>query len=133
MLEIGNGNLFDDLTNITCNSFNIDLHNSYYCNCWKFDKEISELRMTFNAALTTENPRQIELLFIDVELSDALVSFEEGEENKTISAFYRGRFQLGNELFEFDQFGRSYFYIEFLGKSRIELFARSCRLSFHVD
>ncbi|OJZ00425.1 hypothetical protein [Sphingobacterium sp. 40-24] len=60
-------------------------------------------------------------------LQTCLLVFDEDffAEIKTIDLLYRGRFEKGNELAEFDSSGRSLYYISFYSGLELKVFARA--------
>jgi hypothetical protein len=66
-------------------------------------------------------------VFIDALMDTCIFVFDEdvSGEFSTIDLLYRGRFENGNELAEFDGSGRSLYYISFYSGLELEVFAKA--------
>ena len=115
-INLSNVELFESLLEIDLENDFIDLHNDYDFKSYEFSG-VKNLTLAF-VNIKTKN--ELLVCFEDVELIKFNITVE--NENSTIDNFHRGRYQKDEKLF--DEFeNRKCFYIEFLGKSNIELLA----------
>ncbi|HEV7781428.1 MAG TPA: hypothetical protein VGO58_09185 [Chitinophagaceae bacterium] len=108
--------LFKNLSQFEMSKAYYDFHNDF--NCIKIIFENTSLILVFR---NIPDNHFVLFKFEKVILeSFEFFNFEELK-NLTIDTIYRGRFQKGNELLEFDIDGKAYFYIEFYEGPKIEL------------
>ncbi len=121
--------LFKNDAAIDLDGIYLDLHNDYDCVRLAYNAASSEFRLNFKRIdLETDlNYDLVELVFIDTVMETCLLVFDEDffAEIKTIDLLYRGRFEKGNELAEFDSSGRSLYYISFYSGLELKVFARA--------
>jgi len=121
--------LFKDIVAIDLDGIYVDLHNDYDCIRLSYKAAFNEFRLTFKRVnlATDANYGLVDLVFIDAVMETCLFIFDEDVSNefKTIDLLYRGRFENGNELAEFDGFGRSFYYISFYSGIELKVFAKA--------
>ena len=107
--------LFYNLIDLSYNGNYYDLHNDFYCVNIKFENDTLALKFEHS-----EDKSIVELCF----KGSKIVNFDFNQimDKLTIDNIYRGRFEKNNELFEFSDDKKSYFYIEFYEDIKIELF-----------
>ncbi|PUV26334.1 hypothetical protein [Sphingobacterium athyrii] len=107
----------------------LDLHNDYDCIRLAYTTVDNEFRLTFKRVnlVTDANYDLVDVVFIDAIMDTCLFVFDEdvSEEFRTIELLYRGRFENGNELAEFDRSGRSLYYISFYSGIELKVFAKA--------
>ncbi|MGJ1228261.1 hypothetical protein ACR78H_22180 [Sphingobacterium siyangense] len=112
----------------------LDLHNDYDCIRLAYKAAYIEFRLTFKRVnlATDANYGLVDLVFIDAVVETYLFVLDEAVYNefKTIDLLYRGRFENGNELAEFDRSGRSLYYISFYSGIELKVFATALIVEF---
>jgi len=108
-----------DVSQYEYNGTYYDLHNDYDCVNLLLDNSIFTL--TFRKI---DDNTIVTLNFTDVTLTKFIVPVVANDDAVTIDIIYRGR----NSLFEKDEHGRAYFYIDFYDDKSIELWVNSIYL-----
>ncbi|WP_367331779.1 hypothetical protein [Sphingobacterium multivorum] len=128
-ISLPQSELFKNDVAIDLDGIYLDLHNDYDCVRLAYNEAFGEFRLNFKRIdLETDlNYDLVELVFIDTVMDTCLLVFDEGffADIKTIDLLYRGRFEKGNELAEFDSSGRSLYYISFYGGLELKVFAKA--------
>jgi len=119
MVELTNIELFESLSSIESGSTIIDLHNSYYCTNIRYDSEEKLFELTFQATNSS-----VVLKFEGAVISKLNLVPRRTEDSSTLNNFYRGRFVVNEEIFEYTSLGESFYYIEFEEGDVFEVFAR---------
>ncbi len=112
--------LFKNLSQFDLSKVNYDFHNDFDCIKILFERTFLVLlfkRITDSCLVSFK----FENVFLE---GFQFFNFEEFK-NLTVDNIYRGRFQIDDELFEFNDDGKSYFYIEFYEGPKIELWCES--------
>lgn len=126
-IRLPQSELFKDCVAVDLDGISLDLHNDYDCFRFAYNAAFNEFRLTFKGVnLATDAIYDlIDLVFIDAVMETCLFVFDEDVSNevKTIDLLYRGRFENGNELAEFDSSGRSLYYISFYSGNELKVFA----------
>ncbi|QIH32787.1 hypothetical protein [Sphingobacterium sp. DR205] len=121
--------LFKNIIPVDLDDAHLDLHNDYDCIKLVYNAAYNEFRLTFKRVnLETDvNYNLVDVVFIDAVMDTCLFVFDKdvSEEFRTIDLLYRGRFENGNELAEFDSFGRSLYYIGFYSEIELKIFAKA--------
>ncbi|WP_394676083.1 hypothetical protein [uncultured Sphingobacterium sp.] len=119
--------LFKDNIMIDLDDAHLDLHNDYDCIRLVYNRTYNEFRLTFKRVTleTDVNYNQVDVVFIDAVMDTCLFVFDEDvfDEFRTIDQLYRGRFENGDKLAEFDGSGRSLYYISFYSGLELKVFA----------
>lgn len=119
--------LFKDNIMIDLDDAHLDLHNDYDCIRLVYNRTYNEFRLTFKRVTleTDVNYNQVDVVFIDAVMDTCLFVFDEDvfDEFRTIGQLYRGRFENGDKLAEFDGSGRSLYYISFYSGLELKVFA----------
>ena len=125
-IDLTDAELFKNLVEIQNNGIYIDLHNDYYCSQLIYEPGKSNDLLLEFSLIGKENPfKKIEIVFSDIKIKKmSLQLLNNFHNNLTIDNIYRGRFQVGDELYERSKNGRSYYYMDFVEGCAIELFAR---------
>ena len=128
-MEFTSIELFNDLATqlVAENGRIIDLHNEMSC-----------IRIELNAKFLKIYCKRLHsgddssvycsLLFSDVSLGKVDIVPTEMEEVKTINVLYRGRFENSGKVYEFNESGHPYFYIEFESGISLEFFCSRAEL-----
>ncbi|ULT23507.1 hypothetical protein KUH03_30700 [Sphingobacterium sp. E70] len=126
-IRLPQSELFKDIVAVDLDGIYLDLHNDYDCFRLAYKVAFNEFRLTFKRInlATDANYDLVDLVFIDAVMETCLFVFNEDVSNefKTIDLLYRGRFENGNELAEFDRSGRSLYYISFYSGIELKVFA----------
>lgn len=121
--------LFKDNIMIDLDDAHLDLHNDYDCIRLVYNRTYNEFRLTFKRVTleTDVNYNQVDVVFIDAVMDTCLFVFDEDvfDEFRTIDQLYRGRFENGDKLAEFDGSGRSLYYISFYSGLELKVFAKA--------
>jgi hypothetical protein len=126
-INLTEAELFKNLIEIQDVGIYIDLHNDYSCSRLLYDPAQSGDLLIEFLLIGSEKPfKKVEIVFGDVRVTKMSLQLFDGIHiNLTIDNMYRGRFQLGDALYEYSNSGRSYYYVDFYEGYAIELFARS--------
>lgn len=119
MIDLTNIELFESLASIESGSSTIDLHNDYDCTGIRYDAEEKLLELTFQAIASS-----VVLKFEGASISKFSLVPKRTEDSSTLNNFYRGRFVVNGEIFEYSPSGEGYYYIEFEEGDMFEVFAR---------
>ena len=119
MIELTNVELFESLVGIESENNFIDLHNDYDCTSIQYSVETKLFELSFHA----ENSK-IVLQFKDAIITKFNLVPNRTEDSSTLNNFYRGRFIVNGELFEYSLSGEGYYYIEFEEGDMFEVLAR---------
>jgi len=111
---------FKNLSQLEIGSIYYDFHNDF--NCIKIVFEDSFLILLFKNIV---DEYIVSFKFEKVILERFEFFNFEALNNLTIDNLYRVRFQAESELLEFDNTGKSYFYIEFCEEVKIELWCQA--------
>ncbi|WP_223583716.1 hypothetical protein [Sphingobacterium sp. GVS05A] len=126
-ISLPQSELFKDCVAVDLDGIYLDLHNDYDCFRFVYNAAFNEFRLRFKRVNleTASNYNLVDLVFIDAFMETCLFVFDEDVSNefKTIDLLYRGRFENGNELAEFDSSGRSLYYISFYSGLELKVFA----------
>lgn len=126
-IRLPQSELFKDIVAVDLDGISLDLHNDYDCIRLEYNAAFNEFRLTFKRInlATDANYDLVDLVFIDAVMETCLFVLDEDVSNefKTIDLLYRGRFENGNELAEFDRSGRSLYYISFYSGIELKVFA----------
>ncbi|WP_343570268.1 hypothetical protein [Sphingobacterium sp.] len=121
--------LFKNSITLDLDDAHLDLHNDYECIRLVYNRTYNEFRLTFKRfTLETDvNYNQVDVVFIDAIMDNCLFVFDEDVSDKfrTIDLLYRGRFENGDKLAEFDGSGRSLYYISFYSGLELKVFAKA--------
>lgn len=128
-ISLTQSELFKNSITLDLDDANLDLHNDYDCIRLVYNGTYNEFRLTFKRVTleTDVNYNLVDVVFIDAVMDTCLFVFDEdiSDEFKTIDMLYRGRFENGNELAEFDSSGRSLYYISFYSGIELKVFAKA--------
>lgn len=119
MIDLTNIELFESLASIEAGSITIDLHNDYDCTDIRYDVEEKLFELTFQAIASS-----VVLKFEGANISKFRLVPKRMEDSSTLNNFYRGRFVVNEEIFEYSPSGEAYYYIEFEEGDMFEVFAR---------
>ncbi len=124
MTEVAELELFKDLTYITQDGKEYDLHNDYNCSNLNYDKESKSLSLLFEQ-VNNELSLKLCLIFKEVIIAKFNLLFSFSTDVKTVNNFYRGKFEENGQLIEFSSEGQGYFYLEFENGNKFEFFSKS--------
>lgn len=119
MVELTNVELFKSLVGIESDNGFIDLHNDYDCISIQYSVETKLFEISFQA--TNSN---VVLQFKDAVINKFNLVPKRTEDSCTLNSFYRGRFEVNGELFEYSPIGERYYYIEFEEGDAFEVLAQ---------
>lgn len=109
--------LFDTLLSGEIGDMYYDLHNDFECIRLSYSLMERKLELRF-----TNDDNRIVITFHDARLGAC--SFNPTQPGSTIDLFYRGRFEMNNNLHEMTSKAEYYYYLEFLEDTKLEVFAR---------
>ena len=128
-ISLTQSELFKNSITLDLDEAHLDLHNDYDCIRLVYNGTYNEFRLTFKRVTleTDVNYNLVDVVFIDAVMDTCLFVFDEdiSDEFKTIDMLYRGRFENGNGLAEFDSSGRSLDYISFYSGIELKVFAKA--------
>jgi hypothetical protein len=128
-ISLTQAELFKNNITLDLDDAHLDLHNDYECIRLVYNRTYNEFRLTFKRfTLETDvNYNQVDVVFIDAIMDNCLFVFDEDVSDKfrTIDLLYRGRFENGDKLAEFDGSGRSLYYISFYSGLELKVFAKA--------
>ena len=125
-MDLTNSELFKDLTAISEENQFFDLHNDYSCKAISYDSATKVLRAIFEPCKSKTNNLCLE--FTEARIAKLFFYFSCSQDASTISAFYRGRFEIEGELLEYLKSDERYFYIDFQEEDKLEVFAKKVSL-----
>jgi hypothetical protein len=114
--------------------FYIDLHNEFSCEIIDFDKQKSELLLSFNPINNNQKAKKVDIIFKQISLEHFSLRNDESDKGfYTIDNIYRGLFENGTsniqEKSDNDQY---YFYIDFYQDCSFELFAKNVEANIYL-
>lgn len=116
--------LFKNIAQLDCAGKYFDFHNEYVCTNLFLNQKCLTLNLIHS--ITGAN---ISLIFNGISITKFDFPFKDAiEPGLTLDNVYRGRYELDNNLFEFDYNNRSYYYLEFYEGFKIEFFSTSLQL-----
>ncbi|WON92498.1 hypothetical protein ACLCDV_19185 [Sphingobacterium sp. Lzh-3] len=128
-ISLTQAELFKNNITLDLDDAHLDLHNDYECIRLVYNRTYNEFRLTFKRVTleTDVNYNQVDVVFIDAVIDTCLFVFDEDVSDKfrTIDLLYRGRFENGDKLAEFDGSGRSLYYISFYSGLELKVFAKA--------
>lgn len=128
-ISLPQSELFRNNVEIDLDGIYLDLHNDYNCVRLAYNAAFGEFRLIFKRInlKTDVNYNLVDVVFIDALMDTCIFVFDEdvSGEFSTIDLLYRGRFENGNELAEFDGSGRYLYYISFYSGVELEVFAKA--------
>ena len=110
--------LFNSLLEIKDLNDFVDLHNDFDVNSVSYEAANEQLKLKLNSS-----NKSIELVFDNVEI----IEFSIHIQDKTIDNFYRGRYEIRNELFE-EYKDKKCFYIDFDEGGKINLLCKTAEI-----
>lgn len=116
--------LFENIAQFDIEGIYYDFHNDYSCTRVSLSED--SLELMFLKSLSDE---KISLRFLEVEIFMLDLMFCEINKGLTIDSIYRGRFEVGGFLNEFNEMNKSFIYIEFYEGQAIELFCERIEVS----
>lgn len=123
MIELTNIELFKSLSSVESDNAIIDLHNDYVCTSIQYSTDKKMFELSFQA----ENSNVI-LQFKDAVITKFDLVPKRTEDSCILNNFYRGRFEINGELFEYSPLGQRYYYIEFEEGDVFEILAQEAFL-----
>ncbi len=134
-ISLTQSELFKNSITLDLDDAHLDLHNDYDCIRLVYNGTYNEFRLTFKRVTleTDVNYNQVDVVFIDAVMDTCLFVFDEDvfDEFRTIDLLYRGRFENGNKLAEFDGSGRSLYYISFYSGVELKVFAKALEVEVY--
>ncbi|WP_336834532.1 hypothetical protein [Sphingobacterium siyangense] len=128
-ISLTQAELFKNNITLDLDDAHLDLHNDYECIRLVYNRTYNEFRLTFKRVTleTDVNYNQVDVVFIDAVIDTCLFVFDEDVSDKfrIIDLLYRGRFENGDKLAEFDGSGRSLYYISFYSGLELKVFAKA--------
>lgn len=109
--------LFDTLLSGEIGDMYYDLHNDFECIRITYSLIEKKLELRF-----TNDDDRIIITFHDARLGGC--SLHPTQARSTMDLFYRGRFEMNNNLHEMTSKGEYYYYLAFLEQDKLEVFAR---------
>lgn len=128
IIELTNVEILKDLTTVETGETFFDLHNDYCCTDIDYKSTSKTLRFTFESRIADAAKNKLYLLFENVTFSTFNLYLKRTTNSCTLDSFYRGRYQIGDTLFEYAPTGEGYFYLEFIEEDAFELFAGKVNL-----
>lgn len=119
MIDLTDVELFESLVGIESDNGFIDLHNNYDCTSVQYSVEKKLFEVFFQAANSN-----VVLQFKDAVISKFNLLPKRAEDSCTLNNFYRGRFEVNGELFEYSPARARYYYIEFEEGDTFEILAQ---------
>lgn len=116
----------DPMLDIALAKNNYDLHNDFYCSGINFSSVKPRFVLTFLPLDVGRNLPKVVLIFENVNIGKIELYSSNVVDSTTINNFYRGRYQVGNELREETPNKEVIFYIEFENANKWELFCTKC-------
>jgi hypothetical protein len=114
--------ILKDLLCLTIENQFFDLHNDFDCTEINHTSATNSLSFTF---VSNNSKTKLNISFFDIKLIEFQFKSIGIRQSLTLDLFYRGRFEKDNHLFDVDEFGLGYMYVEFYEEVRFEFFSSS--------
>jgi hypothetical protein len=102
-----------------------DLHNEFGCTDMEYGANVLKLKF----ASISDSFRQLTLMFDAASIENIKLPLDTPLNMLTLELLYRGRNEVNNQLLEFDEMGRSYFYLEFCEGPKLGFWTKELSLA----
>jgi hypothetical protein len=127
-IELTNTDLFLDLTTVKYGESFFDLHNDYDCEGINYKLLNKTISFLFQPRIPEQAKKELCLLFEEATIADFKVNLKHTADRRTVDLFYRGRYEMGGNLFEISPNGEGIFYIDFWEGDSFVIFSKKVTL-----